>query len=70
MNSRRIQMKLNKIRKATQDVKRKLKNNIEILKKLKSRKEKSSLSQIKTSVESLSIILNQMEDRISGLETK
>jgi hypothetical protein len=46
--------------------------NIGILKKnkIEALEMKSSLCQIKNSVESLSSSLNQMGDRISGLKTK
>jgi hypothetical protein len=62
---------LKKIKKTMQDLKEELKKDIEVFKKIKWKFwEQNSQSQIKHSFKNLTKRLDQVEDRISGIENK
>jgi hypothetical protein len=79
MNSKKIQSseikedtkkEINEIRRTIQGIKREFNKDLESLKKGKTLEIKISLSEIKYTVESRSSRLEQVEDRILGLEDK
>jgi hypothetical protein len=59
---------MNEIRKTMQVMKWDFNKDIEILKKFKNLKIKTSITQLKNSVDNLTVRLDQIKDIISGLE--